>query len=137
MSRFLLFASIFILAIPVFSHEKRCSKDFHTDNLICSTDTIPINNGNDEGGLGGPKSPGFVPIGCELLDSGTDIVFTFYDDLGYVTISVINLSANEVDSRIIDSQLGIVFFSFSGNPGFYQIIITSSGGGTYYGHFSL
>lgn len=141
MNRVSLIAIIIILAIPFFSHEKMYSKNYRSDNidnLTCSTDTIPIIDNNGNGGEGSdPKSSGFVPIVCELLDSGTDLLFSFYANLGYVTVVVTNLYTNDVDSRMIDSQLGMVYFPFSGAPGLYQIIINSSGGGNYYGHFSL
>lgn len=132
----------FIFIIQFFSvilfHNNLYSKDYQTDSFICAADSIPIiDNSGGGGGLNDPKSVGFVPIGCELLGSGIDLLFSFYDNLGNVTITVTNLSTCEVDSRIVDSQLGLVFFPISGNPGFYSIIINPSGGGTYYGHFTL
>ena len=73
--------------------------------------------GGEEGGGEGPKSVSFVPITCALSDSGT--------------------STGEIESCVLDSQPGIVDFTFSGDAGFYRIIITTSSGGLYHGSFII
>ena len=93
--------------------------------------------GGEEGGGEGPKSVSFVPITCALSDSGTDLEFCFLDDLGFVTVTLMNLSTGEIESCVLDSQLGIVDFPFSGDAGFYRIIITTSSGGLYHGSFII
>lgn len=127
-----------ILIVSVFYHNKLYSKDCYNENFCFATDTIPIidHKGGGNGGGEDPNSVGIVPIGCALLDSGTDLVFSFYDDLGFLTITVINLSTSETYSRIVDSQVGIEYFPFTGTPGFYCIYIVSSLGQSYYGWFT-
>ena len=93
--------------------------------------------GGDEGGGEGPKSFSIVPITCSLSDSGTNLEFCFLDDLGFVTVTLMNLSTGEIESGVLDSQLGIVDFPFSGGAGFYRIIITTSSGVSYHGSFSI
>ena len=93
--------------------------------------------GGEEGGGEGPKSVTIVPITCALSDSGTDLEFCFLDDLGIVTVTLMNLSTGEIESCVLDSQLGIVDFAFSGAEGFYRIIITTSSGGSYHGSFII
>ena len=93
--------------------------------------------GGEEGGGEGPKSVTIVPITCALSDSGMDLEFCFLDDLGFVTVTLMNLSTGEIESCVLDSQLGIVDFPFSGDAGFYRIIITTSSGGLYHGSFII
>ena len=101
---------------------------------------IPLSGGSGGGGEGGgdgPKSVSAVPITCALSESGTDLQFGFLDDLGFVTVTLMNLSTGEIESSVLDSQLGIVNLPFSGDSGFYRIIITTSSGGSYHGSFVL
>ena len=103
---------------------------------------IPLTGGTGEGGGGDgggedPQSVSLVPITCSLSDSGTSLQFGFLDDLGFVTVTLMNLSTGEIESGVLDSQLGIVDFPFSGGAGFYRIIITTSSGGYYHGSFSI
>lgn len=93
--------------------------------------------GGEEGGGEGPQSMSIVPITCALSDSGTNLEFCFLDDLGFVTVTLMNLSTGEIESSVLDSQLGIVNLPFSGDSGFYRIIITTSSGGSYHGSFSI
>lgn len=93
--------------------------------------------GGEEGGGEGPQSMSIVPITCALSDSGTNLEFCFLDDLGFVTVTLMNLSTGEIESSVLDSQLGIVNLPFSGDSGFYRIIITTSSGGYYHGSFSI
>lgn len=106
-----------------------------SDNGSCLVDTIPIIGTGNNGG--GPESITTVPIVCSLSDSGTNLEFCFLDDLGFVTVTLMNLSTGEIESGVLDSQLGIVDFPFSGDSGFYRIIITTSSGGSYHGSFSI
>ena len=93
--------------------------------------------GGEEGGGEGPKSVSFVPITCALSDSGMNLEFGFLDDLGFVTVTLMNMTTGEIESGVLDSQLGIVDFPFSGDAGFYRIIITTSSGGSYHGSFMI
>ena len=103
---------------------------------------IPLTGGTGEGGGGDgggedPQSVSFVPVICALSDSGMNLEFGFLDDLGFVTVTLMNMTTGEIKSGVLDSQLGIVDFPFSGGAGFYRIIITTSSGGYYHGSFSI
>ena len=103
---------------------------------LCPVDTIVISkNAGSEVGEG-PKSATIIPIVCTLSDSGTNLEFCFLDDLGFVTVTLMNLSTGEIESGVLDSQLGIVDFTFSGDSGFYLIMITTSSG-LYQGNFII
>jgi hypothetical protein len=47
-----------------------------------------------------------------------------------------NLSTGEIESIVLDSQIGIVDFPFSGDAGFYRLMITTSSG-FYHGNFII
>lgn len=134
---FLLFLILFVLLQP--SQHILYSLPFHSDSFLCPVDTIPIRESTGGGGWEGndPNGIPFIPIGCEFDTSGNSISFFFYDDLGIVSITVSNLFNNEVETRIYDSQLGIVSFPISGNSGFYSIHIITAGGNHYYGQFII
>ena len=108
-------------------------------SMIHPSDTIPIRNYSENGGEEGedPNSIGIVPIRCELSDSELRLTFFFYDDLGFVSVTVTNLSTFEVESRVLDSQLGIDFFPFSGTAGHYRIFITTTFGRSFHGYFMM
>lgn len=114
------------------------SNHYSPDITMCAADSIPISKdkgGGDEGF--DPNSFGIIPIGCQLISSGTILAFSFYDDLGFVDVTVTNLSTSEIVSDVINTQLGFVLFPISGNPGFYYIQISTSSGDSYHGQFII
>ncbi len=128
----LLLPLIVAMLIPAFSS----SVGSHPlNNGFCLVDTIPIVGSGSNGE--GPKSTITIPIVCTLSDSGTDLELCFLDDLGFVSVTLMNLSTGEIESIVLDSQIGIVDFPFSGDAGFYRIIITTSSGRSYHGSFII
>ena len=110
-------------------------------SMVQPSDTILIHN-NNYGEGGGEEGEdlngiGIVPIRCELSDAESELTFFFLDDLGFVSVTIYNLTTFEVVSRVLDSQLGIEYFAFSGTHGHYRIIITTTLGQSYYGHFMI
>ena len=108
--------------------------------MVHPSDTIPIHNYNSGGGGEEGEDPngiGIVPIRCELANSESELIFYFYDDLGFVSVTVTNLTTFEVVSSVLDSQLGIECFPFSGTAGYYHIYLTTTLGRSYQGHFMI
>ena len=54
-----------------------------------------------------------------------------------MTITVSNLLTGTTETDVVNSQLGIVSFPITADPGFYYITIVTSSGDTYYGQFIL
>lgn len=103
---------------------------------------VPIVIGTGGDGSGGgegddPNSLAPVPIACEYIDDIPSLMFSFYSDLGNVTITITNLITGEIVSRVVDTQLGIVNIPISGNAGYYYISIMTSSGQYYHGQFTL
>lgn len=129
--RFLVFVPLLITALSSYAKPYSCNLD------LCPADTIIISNNPGSGGGDGPESVSVIPITCILTDSGASLQFGFLDDLGFVTVTLMNLSTGEIESGVLDSQLGIVYFPFSGDVGFYRLLITTSSGGFYHGSFYI
>ena len=103
---------------------------------------VPIviwTGGDGSGGGEGddPNSLALVPIACEYIDDIPSLMFSFYSDLGNVTITITNLITGEIVSRVVDTQLGIINIPISGNAGYYYISIMTSSGQNYHGQFTL
>lgn len=139
MKRFILFLFVFLLVLVLPSQHKLYSIAQQSDYPLCPVDTIPIvgSTGGGEWGGNDPNGIPYIPIGCEFDDSDNCLVFSFYDDLGFVSVTVINLSTSESWMRVLDSQLGIEYFPISGDPGFYNICLVTQLGKTYYGQFVI
>ena len=120
--------------VPLYSNT---SSDVTNIPLTGGTGVGEGGGGGEEGGGEGPKSVSFVPVICALSDSGMNLEFGFLDDLGFVTVTLMNMTTGEIESGVLDSQLGIVDFPFSGDAGFYRIIITTSSGKSYHGSFMI
>ena len=130
-SRLLALVPLLISALPSYARQNSTNLD------LCPADTIVISRHTGSENGDGPKSVSLVPITCSLSDSGTSLQFGFLDDLGFVTVTLMNMTTGEIKSGVLDSQLGIVDFPFSGAEGFYRIIIATSSRGSYYGYFVI
>ena len=92
---------------------------------------IVIGTGGDGSGGGEGDDPN------EYIDDIPSLMFSFYSDLGNVTITITNLITGEIVSRVVDTQLGIINIPISGNAGYYYISIMTSSGQNYHGQFTL
>jgi hypothetical protein len=139
MKRLILFLFVFLFVLILPSQHKLYSITQRSDNPICPVDTIPIVGSTGGGEWGGidPNGIPYIPIGCEFVDSVNCLVFSFYDDIGFVSVTIMNLSTSESWMRVLDSQLGIEYFPISGNSGIYNISIVTLSGNTYYGQFVI
>ena len=130
-----------LLAASLFTSESFAATALDLDNELAynPSDTILIREmkeiGNDEGD--DPTSVGRIPISCVLLDSGAVLEFSFYSDLGFVTVSVTNEMTGQIESGILDNQLGIVNFPILGSPGIYYLSLSTIAGRTYHGWFVI
>lgn len=80
-----------------------------------------------------PRTP--VSIICTYND-GT-LLFTFYEDLGEVEITVTHSSMGNVSVSEYDSDYGCVVVPASSDSGSYLIEIITEDGGYYYGEYTL
>ena len=96
-------------------------------------------SGGGEGGGEGddPNSLAPVPITCEYIEDIPNLMFSFYSDLGNVSITITNLLTGEIVSRVVDTQLGIVNIPISGSAGYYYISIITPSGLYYHGQFTI
>ena len=127
------FFAVWIVILPLFIFPGKLY------SMVNPADTIPVYNSTigdiDDGD--DPTSVGRIPISCVLLDSGAELEFSFFSDLGFVAVSVSNYMTGQIESGILDSQLGIVNFPILGSPGFYYISISTIAGRTYHGWFVI
>ena len=54
-----------------------------------------------------------------------------------MTVSVTNEMTGQIESGILDSQLGIVNFPILGSPGIYYLSLSTIAGRTYHGWFVI
>lgn len=124
---------VFILSIFCLANTATYAK---TGDLA-QNPSIPIIISNPVPTVPNPKSPGMSDIYCSYSEQTSCLDFTFSTNLGNLTITVVNLTSNEVVSTIVDSSLGYEALPISGDSGYYVINIVSSGGNSYYGSFTL
>ncbi len=84
---------------------------------------------------GAPRSISIVPITC-FYNSGT-LSLTFIDEIGSVTVAVINQSTGEQWIDYIDSTDGYATMQISEDEGDYAIEIETDSGISYSGYFTL
>ena len=118
-----------------------CTTTTNLYSMVCQSDTVQLRQTKGGGGDEGEDPNGTfsqVPILCIITEDETDLMFYFYDDLGYVSITIIGLDSGEISSGTLDSQLGIVDFPLlSYHSGLNRIILTTSDGQSYYGWFNI
>lgn len=82
-----------------------------------------------------PGSSSYIPFSCEYLEEITCLEFSFFYDLGNISVNVINLLTGGTVSQIVDTQFGHAYVSIPGTVGYYYLSVISSSGDHYYGQF--
>lgn len=81
-----------------------------------------------------PRTPSYIPIEC-IYNYGT-LEFSFFEDLGEISISITNLTNGQCDTAPIDTSVGYTIINVSQNSGEYMIVISSTTT-EYYGYYEL
>lgn len=84
-----------------------------------------------------PRSAGFAPITGTYDYSAQCIRLNFLEDVGEMTITVINHSTGEQSFEYVDSAFGSAEVYISGEEGEYSILIDVADGTSYYGEFEI
>ena len=82
----------------------------------------------------GPRTPIHIPIDC-VYSYGT-LAFSFFENLGYINVSVINSTTGLIETDIIDTSCGGITINVSSSSGEYIIIIDAQTE-SYYGYYSI
>lgn len=82
-----------------------------------------------------PRSAGFVPVTGTYSAQG--IRLHFLEDIGEMTITVINHSTGEQSFEYVDSAFESTAVYISGDEGQYSIVIDAQDGSSYYAEFEL
>lgn len=104
-----------------------------------SDSVIPIEEENGGGDEGDDPNVVFapIPIRCELSSSNLELRFTFYSDLGEITVSLYNTSTGFFESQVVNTQLGLVNVPISGEAGNYIMLISTAAGCRYTAYFDI
>ena len=98
---------------------------------------IPIEGNQGSGEGDDPNSVTVIPIICQLSDFADELEFGFLADLGNVTITLINFSAGTMQTGMLNSQLGIVYFPITLGSGQYYMTLVTPTGKTYHAQFAI
>lgn len=98
---------------------------------------IPVVRGTTPANSEIPKGPIQVPIDCVYYSDGSTIGVVFQENLGYVSVEIVNQTTGEYTQTTINSADGSAICPISGNPGFWTITFSLSDGTMYYGEFEI
>lgn len=105
---------------------------FPEDNNNTGNTTFIPESGS--GKINYPRTPS-IPILCSYNNESISVYF--YDDLGNVDITLINVTTGEEWIEFGNSANGEISIVTSGTLGDYQIIIETEVGDIYYGNYSI
>lgn len=84
-----------------------------------------------------PRGVSILPVRCVYSSSSCSLIFSFYVDLGVVSIMVQNMSSGEIYHEYSDSIDGVSSFEVSGAAGNYLIRIETQDGEVYTGELTI
>ncbi|WP_302605267.1 hypothetical protein [uncultured Alistipes sp.] len=81
--------------------------------------------------------PAHIAIECIYEAAGESLSFQFFEEMGGVTVTVVNTSTGEMFFDVCSSTPGSCRTALSGDAGAYAIILEDDLGRTYSGSFTL
>lgn len=84
-----------------------------------------------------PRMPERIAIGCMYEAAGESLSFQFFEEMGGVTVTVVNTTTGEMFLDCCPSTPSSCHVALSGDAGAYTILLEDDLGCTYSGRFSL
>lgn len=84
-----------------------------------------------------PRMPERTAIECMYEAAGESLSFQFFEEMGGVTVTVVNTSTGELFFDVCSSTPGSCRTALSGDAGAYAIVLEDDLGRTYSGSFTL
>lgn len=81
-----------------------------------------------------PRTPIYIPIEC-MYNYGI-LEFSFFEDLGDITVSITNIINGQYETTSINTSVGSAIINFTQSSGEYMIVISTTTS-EYYGYFEL
>ncbi len=84
-----------------------------------------------------PRMPAHIAIECMYEAAGESLSFQFFEEMGGVTVTVVNTTTGEMFFDVCSSTPGSCRTALSGDAGAYAIVLEDDLGRTYSGSFTL
>jgi hypothetical protein len=84
-----------------------------------------------------PMSLEEMPISAYFDDVQSSVTTTFYQNMGYVTVTLTNETTGETSTTTVNSSLGSSTIQTSGTAGTWSILYVTPLGTTYEGEFTI
>lgn len=125
----LLLALSFISVFTAAAHEEKPSEK--------SDKHVIIKKEGDKMQPTRPRMPACIAIECMYEAAGESLSFQFFEEMGSVTVTVVNTSTGEMFFDVCSSTPGSCRTALSGDAGAYTILLEDDLGRTYSGNFDL
>lgn len=119
---------ICLLIVGILAMPSLFAKSATYRNIIAMHTTITVPQ---------PMSLEEMPLSAYFDDVQSSVTTTFYQNMGYVTVTLTNETTGETSTTTVNSSLGSSTIQTSGTSGTWSILYVTPLGTTYEGEFTI